>query len=71
MDVFVEEFELGYLPEESPFWELDNVIITPHIAASGDLWGYCSLKIVMHNVKYFCEGKIDKMINVIEYDKGY
>ncbi len=71
LDVFVEEFELGYLPEESPFWELDNVIITPHIAASGDLWGYFSLNIVMHNVKYFCEGRIDKMINVIEYDKGY
>lgn len=71
LDVLMEEFRLGYLPEESPFWELDNVIITPHMAGGGDLWNYFSSKIIMKNVKCFCENKIDEMINIRDYDKGY
>ena len=71
MDVFVDEFRLGYLPEESPFWDLDNVIVTPHMAGGGDLWDYFSSRIIMKNVKYFSENRFDEMINIRDYDKGY
>jgi len=71
LDVFVEEFELGYLPEESPFWDLDNVVITPHMAAGGDLWHGFSSDIIMKNVKCFSENRIDEMLNIRDYDKGY
>jgi phosphoglycerate dehydrogenase-like enzyme len=71
LDVFTEEFRLGYLPKESPFWDLENCIITPHMAGSGDIWNHFSSKIIMKNVKCFCENRIDEMINIRDYDKGY
>lgn len=32
LDIFMDEFKLGYSPEESPFWNLENLIVTPHMA---------------------------------------
>lgn len=71
LDVFMDEFRLGYLPKESPFWDLDNLIITPHMAGAGDQWNHFSTNIIMHNVKCFCEGRTNDMINIRDYDKGY
>ena len=36
LKVFVDEFAQGRLVPESPFWDLPNVIITPHQAGDGD-----------------------------------
>ncbi|HEY5561714.1 MAG TPA: NAD(P)-dependent oxidoreductase [Clostridiaceae bacterium] len=71
LDVFMEEFKLGHLPKESPFWNLDNLIITPHMAASGDGGYEAFIKIIDHNAKCFCSGGVDSMINIRDYDKGY
>lgn len=71
LDVFMDEFKLGYLPEESPFWELDNLIITPHMAGSGDLWNDFSTDIVMHNLQCFSENRLSDLLNIRDYDKGY
>ena len=71
LDVFMDEFRLGYLPKDSPFWDLDNLIITPHMAGAGDQWNYFSTNIIMHNVQCFCENRLDDMINIRDYDKGY
>ena len=71
LDVFMDEFKLGYLPEESPFWNLDNIIVTPHMAGGGDLWNYFSTKTVMHNLESFSQNRIDDMENIRDYDKGY
>jgi phosphoglycerate dehydrogenase-like enzyme len=71
LDVFMDEFRLGYLPEDSPFWDLDNLIITSHMAGAGDQWNYFSTNIIMHNVQCFCENRLDDMINIRDYDKGY
>lgn len=71
LDVFVEEFTLGHLPENSPFWELDNVIITPHIAGSGDGFGARFSGIFMKNLELYLSGKTDQMLNVREFGKGY
>lgn len=71
LDVFVEEFKLGRLPPESPFWELDNVVITPHCAGGGDgFYGRFSGGF-LYNLKQFAEGRTERMINVREYGKGY
>ncbi len=71
LDVFMDEFKLGYLPPESPFWDLDNLIITPHAAGGGDLWNEFSTNIVMHNLECFCKNKIGDMLNIRDYTKGY
>lgn len=71
LDVFMDEFKLGYLPKESPFWDLDNIIITPHMAAAGDGGRAASIKIILQNVESFCTGREAAMLNIRDYDKGY
>lgn len=71
LDVFVEEFKLGKLPSESPFWELDNVIITPHCAGGGDQFHQRFSQGFMHNLDLFIQGKTGEMINVRQFGKGY
>jgi len=63
LDVFDKE----PLPKEHPFWEMENVIITPHISAPSlpeDL-----AKIFLENLKRFEEGK--DLIGVVDRARGY
>ncbi|MBM7570090.1 NAD(P)-dependent oxidoreductase [Aquibacillus albus] len=71
LDVFVDEFKLGYLPKESAFWGLDNIIITPHCAGSGDGFKQRFSKVFLSNLDCFVEGKTEQMVNVREFGKGY
>lgn len=71
LDVFVEEFKLGMLPPESPFWELDNVVITPHCAGGGDQFHERFSQGFMHNLDLFVQGRTNEMINVRHFGKGY
>jgi D-2-hydroxyacid dehydrogenase (NADP+) len=61
LDVFTEE----PLPPDHPFWRLDNVILTPHIA--GFHVGYIddALPIVEENLRHFITGSADMMRNVV------
>ncbi len=49
LDVFAEE----PLPEESPLWEMENVLITPHIAGSTPYYMERALKIFLNNWQAF------------------
>jgi Phosphoglycerate dehydrogenase and related dehydrogenases len=65
LDVFRKE----PLPEDSPFWELDNVFLTPHIGGrtiqtSERMWEVFQTNLV----KYPDPGQ---MINIIDYMAGY
>ncbi|TDF98070.1 D-2-hydroxyacid dehydrogenase [Paenibacillus piri] len=71
LDVFVEEFKLGKLPPESPFWELDNVLITPHCAGGGDGFDRRFTQGFKYNLEKYMSGSRDDMINVRIYGKGY
>ncbi|WP_010277890.1 D-2-hydroxyacid dehydrogenase [Paenibacillus senegalensis] len=71
LDVFVEEFKHGYLPEESPFWKLDNIIITPHYAGAGDGFGARFSSVFMENLGHFVAGRMSEMVNVRQFGKGY
>lgn len=53
LDVFVTE----PLPAESPFWELDNVIITPHNSGSSTSTGARSERIFMDNLRAYVNGQ--------------
>lgn len=63
LDVFNEE----PLPQEHPLWDLDNVIITPHI--SGPTIPEDIAKIFIENLRRFEEGK--KLEGVVDYEKEY
>ncbi|MDH3190065.1 MAG: D-2-hydroxyacid dehydrogenase, partial [Acidimicrobiia bacterium] len=65
LDVFASE----PLPNDSPFWDLDNVIVTPH--HSGDVGTYPAavVDIFLDNLDRFRNGK--PLRNVIDKSKGY
>jgi D-2-hydroxyacid dehydrogenase (NADP+) len=63
LDVFSEE----PLPKNHELWELDNVIITPHI--SGPSIPEDIVKVFLENLERFEENK--ELVGVVDRDKGY
>jgi phosphoglycerate dehydrogenase-like enzyme len=61
IDVFVQE----PLPEDHPFWGMDNVILSPHIGAFNADYIEQVLPFVKENMSRFLAGDIDNMINVV------
>lgn len=65
LDVFNEE----PLPESSPLWELDNIIISPHM--SGDVVGSDAAIIDQFVDNFGRYQRGDTMINMVDKQKGY
>jgi phosphoglycerate dehydrogenase-like enzyme len=65
LDVFEEE----PLPAESPLWEMDNVLITPHIAGSSPHYVERAAEIFYENVRRYVQGL--PLINTVDRVKGY
>lgn len=66
LDVFSEE----PLPETHPFWEMENVTITPHV--SGDRYPTYmeqAVDILMQNLQRF--SKNEPLVNVVDLTSGY
>lgn len=62
VDVFVEE----PLPADSPFWELDNVFVTPHLGGFNDQYVDHAMPVIEHNLRAFLAGQAPAgMINVV------
>jgi phosphoglycerate dehydrogenase-like enzyme len=56
------------LPADHALWQMDNVIITPHVSASGSERDRYRV-LVEENVGRFIAG--DKLFNVVDPEKGY
>jgi len=65
LDVFEEE----PLPADSPLWELDNVIITPHNCWVSEMRDERRFRIAYDNLRRFIEG--EKLMNIVDLDRGY
>ena len=65
LDVFEEE----PLPEDSEFWKLENVIITPHVSGSSPVYDERAVEIFCRNLKRYLEGK--PLINLVDKKAGY
>ncbi|SFE58928.1 Phosphoglycerate dehydrogenase [Alteribacillus iranensis] len=59
LDVFHRE----PLEENHPFWELDNVVITPHASAHSEMYARRALQIFYQNFKLFKQQSYTEMIN--------
>ncbi|WP_334332060.1 D-2-hydroxyacid dehydrogenase [Companilactobacillus sp. HBUAS59544] len=58
------------LPSESPLWDMENVIITPHDAGMSVHYEERAFDIFKHNLKAYVEnGEVYK--NVVNYSRGY
>lgn len=65
-DVFEEE----PLPEDSPLWKMENVVITPHICGESTKYMEKAMEIIGHNLKVYQTGE-GTMMNVVDPSKGY
>ncbi|MGC9348206.1 MAG: D-2-hydroxyacid dehydrogenase [Anaerolineae bacterium] len=65
LDVFEEE----PLPEDSPLWDLDNVIITPHNAWSTPYLKQREAELFLDNLERYQAG--EALRNVIDPSRGY
>lgn len=56
------------LPSNHPLWQMQNVIITPHVAGrGGDRFRHTTL--IQENVRRFIAG--DALLNVVDPERGY
>jgi phosphoglycerate dehydrogenase-like enzyme len=65
LDVFVDE----PLPPESPFWELENVIITPHVGGVTPNYWNRFAQLVISQAQRFAQGQ--PLENLVDKDLGY
>ncbi|MEA3321780.1 MAG: D-2-hydroxyacid dehydrogenase [Bacillota bacterium] len=67
LDVFIKE----PLNENSPLWDMNNVIITPHTSGSTEHYSKRVIEdIFIPNLKHYLENE-KPLINVVDYNKGY
>lgn len=64
-DVFVEE----PLPKDNPLWDLDNIIITPHIAGPTTNYATKLYEVIKPNIKAFING--EDLNNKYNLNRGY
>ena len=65
LDVFVEE----PLPETSPFWDLPNAVITPHLSAISPVYLDRALQLFSKNLACYIDGK--PLHTLIDKTRGY
>jgi phosphoglycerate dehydrogenase-like enzyme len=63
-------YEKEPLPEDSPLWEMENVILTPHIAGVSPKYLERAMDIIRHNLQVYVS-RSGEMINVVDLIKGY
>ena len=62
LDVFTPE----PLPEDHPYWAMDNVIVTPHVAGMSVEYAQQAVALVTENIRHYCAGAFDRMINRVQ-----
>jgi phosphoglycerate dehydrogenase-like enzyme len=65
LDVFAQE----PLPEDSPFWQMENVILTPHIAGITPNYDYRAAELFADNLRRYTAGR--PLINLVDFVRGY
>jgi len=66
----LDVFEQEPLPETSPLWSQDNVIITPHNSGSTDRYEERAMEIFLHNLKEYTAGSAPSL-NRVDFSKQY
>jgi len=61
LDVFATE----PLPQDSPLWDMENVIVTPRIGGMSDIYAQQVLPLIEENLALFTSGRSSEMINIV------
>ena len=54
------------LPADSPFWDLPNVIVSPHSSANAASENRKITDIFRHNLRCYLDGRLDDMRNIFQ-----
>lgn len=65
----LDVFETEPLPESSPLWEMENVIITPHMAGDTPHYDERALAIFLDNLRRYRAG--EPLTHVVDKELGY
>jgi phosphoglycerate dehydrogenase-like enzyme len=65
LDVFATE----PLPTDSPLWELDNVLVSPHTAALSERENERLVEVLIENLHRFLDGR--ELVNVVDAEHFY
>lgn len=65
----LDVFQTEPLPENHPFWEMDNVLVTPHIAGNFEEYVERVGEQFAENLAHYCSGK--PLLNVVDKQRGY
>jgi D-2-hydroxyacid dehydrogenase (NADP+) len=61
----LDVFSIEPLPQEHPFWSMQNIIITCHMGGLTDDYHLQALPIIETNLRHYLAGQHDQMINVV------
>lgn len=65
-DVFYEE----PLDPNSPLWNMENVVVTPHLCGESTKYMHKALEVIEHNLNVYIN-KDGDMINLVDLNRGY
>jgi phosphoglycerate dehydrogenase-like enzyme len=65
----LDVFEVEPLPEASPLWKLENVLLSPHCADHTSTWLEEAMQFFVDNFERFAEGR--QLENVTDKRAGY
>jgi phosphoglycerate dehydrogenase-like enzyme len=60
----LDVFEIEPLPADHPLWEMENVVITPHVAGIGPHIGERRHQVLLENVRRFVAG--EPLVNIVD-----
>ena len=63
----LDTFDIEPLPKDSPFWDLDNVLLTPHLAGMSDIYAQQVLTVFEENLKRYLAGERTDLVNVVKH----
>lgn len=65
----LDVFEVEPLPEDSPLWEMDNVIVSPHNSWASEVYARRRYEIAYKNMKRYINN--EELVNVVNLKTGY
>ncbi|MBT8397603.1 MAG: D-2-hydroxyacid dehydrogenase, partial [Gemmatimonadetes bacterium] len=65
LDVFQKE----PLPQEHPFWDLPNVLMTPHVSAVTRGFWRRQTDLIVENLRRYLAG--DTLLNLVDREAGF
>jgi len=65
----LDVFEVEPLPPDSPLWDMDNVLISPHIAGHSPLYNERAATLFAENLRRYLAG--EPLLNLVDKRAGY